>query len=171
MELNFIFSESERRNWKFKLDKCLPFLEQNLLSQNGDFQISLAPFKSKKSWEQLKAIYKLFELSLPYFQEWKPHIAWDLDLIKEFSKSELGYTREPTSFEIAMMIKQSGFIPKSQEEKKRMIKFCKKMKQNKSFADFTKEELYNFTNEYEAWAITASKEKPSWPNIFLEKQN
>lgn len=138
-----------------KLGKCVEIVEAK-------------PSKPNKTHEQLRAIYKLFQFSLPHFQKWKPAESWTLDKIKEFVKAELGYTRQPSNFEIAMMIKQSGFKPKDEEEKKKMIKFCKKMKQNISFADFTKEQLYAFTKEYEVWAQTAQGDKDAWSDVFLE---
>mgnify|MGYP003647003579 FL=1 len=124
--------------------------------------------KQSKSSDQLRAIYKLFQLCRPHFQKWKPALDWNLEGIKEFTKAELGYTRDPNSFEIAMMIKQSGFVPKDEEEKKKMVRFCKKIKQNISFADFTKEQALNFVKELEVWA-----QEKGWSDVYLadeEKQ-
>lgn len=131
--------------------------------------IEITEVKEKKSHPQLKAIYKLFQLCLPHFQSWKPAMLWDLEEIKEFLKAELGYTRKPTAFEISMMIKQSGFTPKTKQEKEKMVKFCKKINQNISFADFTKEQAYNFVNEIEVWAQTPNEKtnKTAWEDVFL----
>lgn len=121
--------------------------------------------ESKKSYGQLKALYKLFQLALPYFQKWNPKVIWSLEGIKEFAKAELGYTRKPTGFEISMMIKQSGFKPKDEAEKKRMVKFCKKIKQNISFADFTKDQAWNFAKEFEVWC-----HEKGWSDVYLTDQ-
>lgn len=119
----------------------------------------------KKSYGQLKAIYKLFQLALPHFQAWNPKVIWNLENIKEFAKAELGYTREPIGFEIAMMIKQSGFEPKNEEEKNKMVKFCKRMKQNISFAEFTKEQAFNFVKEFEVWC-----HEKGWSDVYLTNE-
>ena len=121
--------------------------------------------KKTKSTDQLRAIYKLFQLCKPHFQKWKPAFDWNVEEIKEFIKVELGYTKNPSNFEIAIMIKQSGFIPKDEEEKKKMVKFCKKIKQNISFADFTKEQAFNFVKELEVWA-----QEKGWSDVYLTNE-
>lgn len=127
--------------------------------------------KPSKSHEQLKGAYKLFQMSLPHFQKWKPKVIWTLEEIKEFAKAELGYVRDSKPFEIGLMLKLMGFNMK-EEDKADALKWCKKIKQNLSFADFSKEQLYNFTKEYEVWAQTAQykegKEiKPAWSDVYL----
>ena len=44
-----------------------------------------------------------------------------------------------------------------------MVKFCRKMKQNRSFADFTMGELCNFMKEFEVWAL-----EKGWQDVFLD---
>lgn len=147
-------------------DGLQDFIKGALL--NGlELEVTAKQLGKSKSWEQLKGIYKLFQLALPHFQKWKPDVNWDLEMIKEFAKSELGYTRQSTGFEIAMMIKQSGFNP-SPEEKRRMVKFCRRIKQNLSFEDFTMKQLYDFTRQFEVWALEAKGDKPSWQDVFLD---
>lgn len=138
-----------------------------------NLDIEIREVKQKKTYEQIKAAYKLFELCQPHFVKWKPASEWSIEQIKEFMKSELGYMRKPTKFEIAMMIKQSGFIPKTNNEKLKMIKFCKKIKQNISFADFTKEQFCSFLEETQVWAQTEIKEinKSAWLDVYIEKQS
>jgi len=152
-----------------KKDKCKAiYFKVVELSKLGEFEVIFQNIKTPKTNEQLKGVYKMFQLALPHFQKWRPRQEWDLEKIKEFVKAELGYTREPSGFEIGMMIKQSGFCPKGQAEKMRMIKFCKKIKQNISFADFTKEQLFKFINEFEVWALSVKDDKPSWNDVFLD---
>lgn len=169
MQLNVLFLKEDRLRWKSKLDQFLVMLEKVLMNESSDLQLSLVPFKRTKTHDQLKGVYKLFQKSITHFQAWKPSVDWNEEMIKEFAKMELGYIREPTPFEIGLMIKSSGFIPKDEIERKRMVKFCKKFKQTKSFADFTKEELFNFTNEYQVWAQAANGDKPAWSDVFLEE--
>ena len=159
-ELKFKFLKEDKVVWKRKLEQSvIPMIEK----LDEDLEITLSPFKRSKSFEQLKGIYKLFQLALPHFQKWMPNVNWNEELIKEFAKTELGYTREPTGFEISMMIKASGYNPKDEMDKAKMVKFCRRMKQNKSFADLTKEELYNFTKEFEVWALSKG-----WDDVFLD---
>lgn len=163
-ELKFKFLKEDKVAWKRKLEQSvIPMIEKVLDGEYGDLELTLSPFKRTKSFEQLKGVYKLFQLALPHFQKWKPNLTWNEELIKEFAKTELGYTREPTGFEISMMIKASGYIPKDAKDKSKMIKFCRRMRQNKSFADFTKEELFNFTKEFEVWALNKG-----WDDVFLD---
>lgn len=142
------------------------------LKSKKDFYVQFGNDKIKKSSDQLRAIYKLFQLCMPHFERWKPQVTWSLETIKEFTKAELGYVRNPNSFEIAMMIKQSGFSPKDDEEKKKMIRFCKRIKQNISFAEFTKEQAYNFVNELEVWAQTPNQKmkKTAWSDVYLTNE-
>ena len=61
-----------------------------------------------------------------------------------------------------------GFVPNYGGEKKKMVRFCKKIKQNISFADFTKEQALNFVKELEVWA-----QEKGWSDVYLadeEKQ-
>lgn len=167
-ELKFKFLKEDKIVWKRRLDQSVAIIEKVLEGESDDLELTLSPFKRTKSFEQLKGVYKLFQLALPHFQKWMPNLTWNEELIKEFAKTELGYTREPTGFEISMMIKASGYIPKDAKDKSKMIKFCRRMRQNKSFADFTKEELFNFTKEFEVWALTSTKDKPSWQDVFLD---
>ena len=162
MKLTFSFSNTA--NFGDLQAKVSELIRKGLAAKK-DFTVEFSS-KQPKTSDQLRGAYKLFQLALPHFQAWKPQINWDLEMIKEFTKTELGYVREPNQFEIAMMIKQSGFKP-TQEEKRRMVKFCKNIKQNISFADFTKEQLYNFTKELEVWALTQTPEKPAWTDVFL----
>jgi hypothetical protein len=162
-KLEYKFFKEDKVNWKRKLDQSVMTIDKVLQGESGDLVLTLSPFKRTKTTEQLRAIYKLFQLALPHFQEWIPDVNWDLERIKEFAKIELDYTREPTEFEISMMIKASGYIPKDDTDKAKMAKFCRRMKQNKSFADFTKEELYNFTREFEVWALSKG-----WEDVFLD---
>ena len=162
-ELKFKFPKEDKVGWTRKLDQSIAIIRKVLEGESGDLELTLKPFKRIKSFEQLKGVYKLFQLALPHFQEWKPKLVWTEELIKEFAKTELGYTREPTGFEISMMIKASGYIPKDDTDKAKMAKFCRRMKQNVSFADFTKEELYNFTREFEVWALSKG-----WEDVFLD---
>jgi hypothetical protein len=133
----------------------------------------------EKTYKQIKGVHKLLELSLPHFQRWKPQVDWDLKKVKVFAKLEMKYLREPTNFEIALMIKSTGFEPETKEEKKKMAKFCKQYKQVKSFADATKSELMEFVGEYEKWAQTPIYEmidgvrvetKPAWLDVFLTNE-
>jgi hypothetical protein len=162
-KLEYKFFKEDKVNWKRKLDQSVVIIERTLNGEYEDLVLTLSPFKRTKTTEQLRAIYKLFQLALPHFQEWMPNLVWDEELIKEFAKTELGYTRKPTGFEISMMIKASGYIPKDDADKAKMAKFCRRMKQNVSFADFTKEELYNFTREFEVWALSKG-----WEDVFLD---
>lgn len=125
----------------------------------------------KKSYPQLKAIYKLFQLAQPHFQRWKPKIDWTLREIKEFSKAQLGYTRDSKPFEIGLMLKSIGFDLQN-EDKKEALKWCNRIKQNISFADFTKEQAFNFAKEFEVWAQTPDKEtkKDSWSDVYLTNE-
>lgn len=159
--MKLTFFQSNKTNWA-KLQVELSDAITKHLACGKDFEIEFSEVKEGKSWEQLKAIYKLFQFCLPHFQKWKPRMVWNLKSIKEFIKSELGYTRAPNNFEVSMMIKQSGFVPKNEEEKKRMIGFCKKIKQNISFTEFTKEQAYNFVNELEVWA-----QEKGWSDVYL----
>ena len=134
-------------------------------SSEAGKNLEIKESKRSKSSDQLRALYKLFQLCKPHFQKWKPAMNWDLESIKEFIKAELGYTRSPTPFEISMMIKQSGFTPKDAEEKKRMVNFCKKIKQNISFADFTKEQAFSFVKELEVWA-----HEKGWSDVYLTNE-
>ena len=147
-------------------------LMREYLAAKKDFSVEFKEEKLKKTPEQLKGIYKLYQFSLPHFQKWKPKLNWDLEQVKEFSKAELRYTRDSKPFEIGLMLKLMGFDMR-EEEKPDALKWCKKIKQNLSFADFTKDQLYNFTKEYEVWAQTAQYEKekeikPAWSDVFLE---
>lgn len=170
-ELKFKFLKEDKVAWKRKLDQSvIPMIEKVLDGEYGDLELTLNPFKRTKSFEQLKGVYKLFQLALPHFQKWMPDVNWTEELIKEFAKTELGCTREPTDFEIAIMIKalEANIVRQSGErlskkERSDAIKVCRKMERNVSFADLTKEELYNFTKEFEVWAL-----EKGWEDVFLD---
>lgn len=142
------------------------------LSCGRNFSVKIEEKSEKKTNKQIKAAYKLFQLSLPHFQKWIPNNNWDLEQIKEFSKTHLGYVRDPNGFEISMMIKKSNFNPKNNTEKQKMIKFCKKIKQNISFFDFTKEQFMAFLEEYQSWALASDSKnnKDSWEDVFLTNE-
>lgn len=145
------------------------------VNRKGEFEVEFRAIKQDKSYGQLKAIYKLFQLAQPHFQKWNAKVIWNLETIKEFAKAELGYTRSPNGFEISMMIKQSGFKPKDKSEKQRMVRFCKNIKQNISFADFTKEQAFNFAKEFEVWCQTpiiqnGVETKPTWSDVYLTNE-
>lgn len=158
MKLIFSGNQEDKKNFCNQV-----YFEAVSLCDKGEFEVEFKKKVDPKTASQLNAVYKLFQLSLPHFQKWKPKENWTLEKIKEFAKAELGYKRPPTSFEVAMMIKQSGFVPKDEAEKKVMVNFCRKIDQNISFADFTKEQLYNFTREYEVWAL-----EKGWQDVFLD---
>lgn len=169
-KLEYKFFKEDKVNWKRKLDQSVLIIERTLNGEYDDLVLTLSPFKRTKTTEQLRAIYKLFQLALPHFQEWMPNLVWDEELIKEFAKTELGYTREPTKFEIAIMIKameskivREGGSKLTEKERDDAKQVCKKIEQNVSFADFTKEELYNFTREFEVWALSKG-----WDDVFLD---
>lgn len=168
MKYNFYFSDTYNfGEQQTQISKTLV----RCLEAKKNFCVSFELIGEDKTHPQLKAIYKLFQKALPNFREWKPQVDWSLEMIKEFSKTELGYIRQPNQFEIALMIKQSGFTPKDQIEKRKMVNFCKKIKHNISFADFSKEQLYNFTKEFEVWCQTANGDKPAWVNVYLEESD
>ncbi|MBM5782402.1 MAG: hypothetical protein FJ368_03160 [Pelagibacterales bacterium] len=131
--------------------------------------IEIVEMKEGKSYLQLRAIYKLFQLCLPHFEKWKPTIIWDLEKIKEFVKTELKYTRPITPYEAAMLIKQRKEPPVDNTEKESMYDFYLNQVKNISFADFTKEQAYNFANDLEVWAQTSDEKtkKTAWENVFL----
>ena len=163
MKLTFSGEQEDKKNFCNQV-----YFQAVSLCDKGAFEVEFKKPDKKKTVDQLRGVYKLFQLSAPHFQKWKPREDWTLDKIKEFAKSELGYKRPPSNFEVAMMIKQSGLTPKDEAERKTMVSFCKKIDQNISFADFTKEQLYNFIKEYEVWALTAKDDKPVWDDVFLD---
>jgi len=163
MKLTFSGEQEDKKNFCNQV-----YFEAVSLCDKGAFEVEFKKPDKKKTVDQLRGVYKLFQLSAPHFQRWKPKENWTLDKIKEFVKSELGYTRQITPFEAAMMIKLSGKKPVDNTERKNMYDFYLNGKVNISFADFTKEQLYNFTKEYEVWALTARDDKPIWDDVFLD---
>ena len=170
--MKIIFDRACMKDWGDKQQEISDQLKQ-CLSSGKCFVVELYEIKETKSYLQLRALYKLFELARPYFTKWRPTIIWTDERIKERVKEELKYTIPLDDFEIAMMIKQTGFTPKTKEERKTIINHCKEKRKNRSFKDFTKEEMYNFTMEFEVWAQTPildtkGKEiKLGWPDVFL----
>lgn len=72
--------------------------------------------------------------------------------------------RDPTKFEAALMLKSIN-IALNEEERKEAFSFCKKIKQPKSFADATKEEMMDLITQIEAWAVLEG-----WKDVFLESR-
>lgn len=159
------FYNYNKNNWG-ELQKKVSNALVDCLAQNKSFYVEFCDLKEPKTHDQLKGIYKLFQKALPHFEKWRPAENWDLEKIKEYSKAHLGYQREPSDFEVNIMIKSSGFAPKDDAEKQKMINFCKKIKQNISFADFTKAQLTNFIKEFEVMC-----HERGWIDVFLENNN
>jgi hypothetical protein len=181
IKFNFFANQQKENHQKW----CKVYEKYSeLVESNVDFDIDVDEDKKGKSHSQLKAVYKLFQKSLPHFKKWKPTIKqddeevpldWNLDGVKEYAKTELGYTRPPTILEIAMRIKMSGINYQDETEKNNAFKFYSKSKINLSFADFSKEQIYNFTMDYQVWAQTPifkkGKEiKPAWQDVYLESE-
>lgn len=172
------FLRTELEKWGDKQAEVSKLLCEYLAS-GKDFYCEFGFEKPAKTYNQLRGVYKLFQLALPHFKKWKPKVAWNLELIKEFSKTELNYTRNSKPFELGLMLKSIGF-DLQEDDKKDAMKWCKKIKQNLSFADFTKEQMFSFTNEFEVWAQTPIFEeidgkrieaKSAWEDVYLESED
>jgi len=171
MTNKLIFDRANTNNWGDNQSKLIPLFEEYRKS-NRSFDVIFSyhdEVKETKTFKQLKGLYKLFALSRPYFEKWKPKLTWDDEKIKEYVKEELGYVIALDDFEVAMAIKQTDFIPKNKDERKIIIDHCRDKRKNRSFKSFTKKETYDFTMEFEVWAQTPDKEKKKdgWPDVFL----
>lgn len=172
------FPRTELTKWGDKQAEVSKLL-CDYLASGKDFYCEFGFYQKSKTYRQLRGVYKLFQLALPHFQDWKPRVEWTLELVKEFVKTELNYTRDSKPFEIGLMLKSIGF-DLQESEKGEALKWCKKIKQNISFADFTKEQMISFTNEFEVWAQTPIfdivkgeriETKPAWQNVYLESED
>lgn len=141
------------------------------------FEVSFSDKKPSKSYEQIKAIHLLCTKLIPHLS--KEHNAdYSLENVKDFVKREFDYMRKPTKFEAGLMFKtvivqlkkeakkaKEEYIELNPQERKEAFNFCKKIKQPKSFAGATKEEMFDLIKEIEAWAA-----EKGWPDVFLESR-
>ncbi len=135
-----------------------------LAEKNGkSFEVEFREVKVSKSSDQCRAIHLLCARLMQHLS--KEHkTTYSLENVKDYVKREFGYMRDSTKFEAALMLKSIG-MTLDKEEKKEAFDFCMKIKQPKSFADATKEEMMDLITEIEAWA--ASK---GWKDVYLESR-
>lgn len=127
------------------------------------FEVKFSEKKEDKSWNQIKGIHLLITKLIPHLQ--KEHNAtYSLSDVKDYVKREFNYMRPSTKFEAALMLKSIG-VKLSEEEKKEAFAFCKKIKQPKSFADATKDEMIDLIKRIEVWAA-----EKSWPDVYLDDE-
>lgn len=127
------------------------------------FEVKFSEKKISKSWRQLKGIHLLCTRLIPHLS--KLHEAdYSLHDVKDFVKREFGFMRPSSKFEAALMLKSIG-INLTQKEKKEAFDFCKKIKQPRSFAEASKEEMINLITEIEVWAASHK-----WGDIYLEPE-
>lgn len=142
------------------------------LKSGKEWGVKFYEIKQKKTTQQIRGIYTLLKLIKPHFDKWQKG-DYSIEQIKEYVKTELDFTREPNEFEIKLMIKSTGFNPKTKEEKEKCIAFCKRMKQNKSFEFASKSELIEFIEKLQVWAQSedVEKKKTGWDNVFIKDNN
>lgn len=127
------------------------------------FEVKFSDNKEDKSWLQIKGIHYLCTKLIPHLQK-EHHATYSLADVKDYVKREFEYMRPSTKFEAALMLKSIG-IYLNEEEKKEAYAFCKKIKQPKSFADATKEEMMDLIKQIEVWAAIKN-----WPDVYLDDE-
>lgn len=114
------------------------------------FVIKFEDYEEPKSLAQLRAVHCLMDLAIPYLE--KEHkIKYDRAKAKSFIKSEIGYVRESTPFEIAIMLNCMK-IHRDHPDRAQLEEFCKRIPQPESFALATKEKMMDLITQIEAWA-------------------
>lgn len=127
------------------------------------FEVKFSDKKEDKSWLQIKGIHQLCTKLIPHLSK-EHHASYSLEDVKDYVKREFDYMRPSTKFEAALMLKSIG-IKLKEEEKKEAFAFCKKIKQPKSFADATKEEMIDLIKKVEVWAA-----EKGWPDVYLDDE-
>lgn len=127
------------------------------------FEVKFSDKKEDKSWLQIKGIHQLCTKLIPHLQK-EHHATYSLADVKDYVKREFEYMRPSTKFEAALMLKSIG-IKLSEGEKKEAFAFCKKIKQPKSFADATKDEMIDLIKRVEVWAA-----EKGWPDVHLDPE-
>lgn len=127
------------------------------------FEVKFSDKKENKSWEQIKGIHLLCTKLIPHLSK-EHHATYSLEDVKDYIKREFDYMRPSTKFEAALMLKSVG-VKLNEEEKKEAFAFCKKIKQPKSFADATKEEMIDLIKQIEAWAA-----EKGWDDVHLDQE-
>lgn len=143
----------------YYLIECSELAEKNEKS----FEVEFREVKNSKSAEQCRAIHLLCARLMTHLSK-EYNTIYSLENVKDFVKREFNYMREATIFEAKIMVKSIDMLL-SMEEKKEALNFCKKIKQPKSFADATKEEMIDLITGIEAWAA-----EKGWPDVFLESR-
>lgn len=169
MKIDFL--HTEKSSWGDKQHEISNQIVQ-CLKTGKEWGVEFYEIKAKKTNEQLRAIYQLLNLIKPHFDKWKKG-NYQIEHIKDYVKVELDFMREPNQFEIKLMIKSTGFNTQNKEEMKKLWKFCKRIKQKKSFTDSKKDELIEFIEKLQVWAQTEDKEKQktAWSDVYLEEKN
>lgn len=127
------------------------------------FEVAFRERKQTKSAQQTRGIHLLCAKIIPHLS--KEHNAnYSLDDVKDYVKREFDYMRPSTSFEAALMLKGSG-LKLNEQEKKKAFDFCKKIKQPRSFAEASKEEMTNLIEQITVWAA-----EKNWKNVFLDAE-
>jgi hypothetical protein len=157
----FIFRQSNKlhpENWtllrsslNYALNKIVVDSKMNGFSK--DFQVTIEEVKTVKTNPQLRGIHKLCQMLVDSFAaEWNKKFT--LEEIKNNLKVKLGYMREPTDFEVNFMLLSKGIKLEDfdSQEYQRAQNFVKGIKQPKSFADATKQEMIDLITGIEAWA-------------------
>lgn len=140
-------------------------INQSELSEKSGkgFEVKFSEIKEVKSNLQTRGIHLLCARLIPHLSI-KHNAHYSLNDIKNYVKREFDYMRDPTKFEAALMLKSIN-IALNEEERKEAFSFCKKIKQPKSFADATKEEMMDLITQIEAWAVLEG-----WKDVFLESR-
>lgn len=129
----------------------------------NSFEVKFSKKKKDKSWEQIKGIHLLCTKLIPHLQ--KEHDAqYSLEDIKDYIKNEFGYMRPSSKFEAALMLKSIG-IKLNESDRKKAFAFCKTIKQPKSFAEATWEEMIDLITRVEVWAA-----EKGWDDVYLESE-
>lgn len=106
MNQTFTFEQENRDFWERITNTLNKQVFAAKKQVKNDFEVEIRLLKKSKSYKQLKGLYRLFGILLPYFKEWTGEY-WDNEKIKELIKKRYGYTTKFKGVEICKSLKDA----------------------------------------------------------------
>lgn len=145
------------------------YFEAVKLAEKGSYQVVFEALKEEKTNDQLAALNKLIDLSIPHLNKWK-RCKFSKEEAKDFIKVQLGFVEPVSLMHVALMIKSTA-LPMTQQEKKEMGESLRKIKLPKTCKYASKFEVLELITALEAFAASEDREtgKIAWPDVFVDE--
>lgn len=167
--MKIYFYQNNRQIWSDRRamvhNKIIELIRaSNLDSYDKDWFVEIAEVNEPKSYPQLRAIHKLCDLIIPHLER-EHGIKYDRAKAKAFIKAEIGYVRDSTPFEVAIMLKNIN-IDQKHPDRLQLESFCRRIQQPESFALASKQKMIELIEQIQAYAA-----ERDWNDVKLTNQD